>query len=215
MESLASCIISNYDVCLNVLAMFKDILHGGMHSPPLLSKFIGYELVQKLCSCINLALIPGSSTLLFALPKWVKFILICCRKTLLAEGFAEAAPEMTTGHWRFNDALTSISNSTCRGNTTLMHPPKRMHCVTSMSWIVQHLTMIKLRIYVHIYFKYILSDQLSSKLMTQQCFWCNFISSVWDNSNKKSYETGGCQNYEHVLIHWLYKTLLFLDSFCV
>lgn len=90
MTCLASRIISNYDVCLNVLAMFEYILHGGMHSPPLLSKLIGYELVQKLCSCIKLALIPASSTLLFALPKWVKFILIsaerhCLQKYLLRQ----------------------------------------------------------------------------------------------------------------------------------
>lgn len=150
MICLASCTISNYDICLNVLAMFKYILHGGKHSPLLLSKLIAYELVQKLCSCINLALIPGSSTLLFVLPKRVKFILICCRKTLLAEVFAEAAPEMTTGHWRlmtysqvFLKALAEEIPCSC----TLQ---KGMDCVTSVSWIVQDLIMTKLRIDVHI-----------------------------------------------------------------
>lgn len=186
MIHLASFTISNYDVCLSVLAMSKYLLHGGMHSPLLLFKLIGYELVQKLCSCISLALIPGSSTLLFALPKWVKFILICCRKTLLAEVFADAASEMTTGRWRLTTYSQVFPTALAEEIPCSCTPPRRMDCVTSVSWIVQDLTMTKLRIYVRIYLKSILSDQLSSKLMAQQCFWCNFIYSVWDDSNKKS-----------------------------
>lgn len=178
-------ILYHQQLCLP-LAVFKYILHGGMHSPPLLSKLIEYELVQKLCSCINLALIPGSSTLLFALPKWVKFILICCRKTLLTEAFADATPETTTGHWRLMTYSQVFPTALAEEIPHSCIPPERMDSVTSMSWIVQDLTMTKLKIRVHIYFKSILPDQLSSKLMTYQCFWCDFIYSVWDNSNKKS-----------------------------
>lgn len=41
---LVSFSISNYDICLSVLALFKYTLHGRMHSSLLLSKLVGYEL---------------------------------------------------------------------------------------------------------------------------------------------------------------------------
>lgn len=125
MIHLASCTISNYDVCLSVPAIFKYILHGGMHSALLLSKLTAYELVQK--SCVAALTWHWSQA---HQPCCLHFPSGLIYTNMLQKDTASRSicwGSSRNDHWplKINDLLTSVSNSTCRGNTMLIHPPKK------------------------------------------------------------------------------------------